>query len=218
VSPLTPPRIWPFYSPDEVVFACERWFGLVCRSLQAPHCAEALELGQVAMMLASTADAARSGIDTQYLKGLYKVLREAEPGPHETYDLTDSSSYAWFIGRATDGMHETRSWAAQQLQARITNKRFSHAKDFTSITWGGKKYEFKKGRQAACIRALWSAWEEDGSGLGEETIAEEIGSDAKKLRLAHVFRGHPAFGTIIKPTGRGVFSLVPPESSEKHTS
>ncbi len=88
----------------------------------------------------------------------------------------------------------------------------SHAEDFTSVMWYGKRYEFTPGAQAESIRALWQAFENGGHSLNQETIAAKVDSQNKKFRLRVVFRGHPALGTMIKSPRKGVFLLAAPDS------
>ncbi len=90
------------------------------------------------------------------------------------------------------------------------------------MIWYGAQYVFAVGQQAAVVEALWVQWERsgrrDGSGLSETTLQEKVGSTNDNFRLAHVFRGHAAFGTMIRSVTKGVFALYAPESQENHTS
>jgi hypothetical protein len=99
---------------------------------------------------------------------------------------------------------------------------FSHGDDFTWIVFAGVKYDLVKGNQSEAIRALWESWERggrrNGCGLSENTIGAKCGSASDRFRLAQVFRGHPAWGTIIRPSGKGVFALFLPESPQNPTS
>jgi hypothetical protein len=103
-----------------------------------------------------------------------------------------------------------------------TEPLFTHAGDFTWVVWNGKKYDFTKGNQAEAVRALWKSWEDsgrrDGCGLSEKTIGAKVDSSSSNFRLAHVFRDHVAFNTIIRSVSKGVFALFAEESPENHTS
>jgi len=89
-----------------------------------------------------------------------------------------------------------------------------HSEDFTSVKWFGQHYCFTK-TQALCIRHLWTAWEKGGLGLSQATIGEKIGTASNRFRLLHVFRSkkegqHPAWGKMIRTTGKGIYALFPP--------
>lgn len=98
--------------------------------------------------------------------------------------------------------------------------RFAHSADFSWVVWGGTRYVLTKGLQAEVVRALWRSWEEsgrrDGCGLSEQTLREACGSSNDRFRMVHVFRGHPALGTMIRSAGKGVFALYAPESPPDH--
>jgi len=80
----------------------------------------------------------------------------------------------------------------------------THSPDFTSVDWGGERYTFSKGQQAAAVRVLWEA---GGHSLTQETIGERVGSDATRFRLAKLFHGHRAWGTMIVPDGKGCYRI-----------
>jgi hypothetical protein len=86
----------------------------------------------------------------------------------------------------------------------------SHSDDFTSVNWFGTRYDFSKGLQARCVERLWEAWKKGGHSLSQLTLKEQVGSDNDNFRLDHVFRGHPAFDTMIKRVGKGTFKLAEP--------
>jgi hypothetical protein len=82
-----------------------------------------------------------------------------------------------------------------------------HSADFRSVHWFGADYTFTP-TQAAVVRQLWEAWEDGTPGLGQETLLEGAGSTGDRLR--DVFRGSPAWGTLVVPLGKGLFALAPP--------
>lgn len=89
-----------------------------------------------------------------------------------------------------------------------------HSADFTSVNWFGTRYEFNK-TQAECIKLLWPEWEKGGLGLSERTIGEGIRSSSDRYRLVHTFRAkdgslHPAWGTMIESSAKGIFRLSAP--------
>jgi hypothetical protein len=82
-----------------------------------------------------------------------------------------------------------------------------HSSDFRSVRWFGADYTFTP-TQAAVVRQLWEAWEDGTPALGQETLLEGAGSTGDRLR--DVFRGSPAWGTLVVPLGKGLFALAPP--------
>jgi len=93
----------------------------------------------------------------------------------------------------------------------------THSSDFTFVNWFGVPYYFTLGNQSHAVEALWAEWEKGELGLHERTIGQQIGSSAENFRLVHVFRGHPAWGQMIRDAGpRGCYRLVPPESTKNH--
>jgi len=93
----------------------------------------------------------------------------------------------------------------------------THSKDFTSFTWCGTNFQFSKGQQAEAVRVLFEAWEKGTPTLSEKTIGEEIGSSSNNFQLAKVFRekrkdggyvSHPAWGTMIKRSRKGIYQFV----------
>lgn len=88
-----------------------------------------------------------------------------------------------------------------------------HSPDYRSVDWFGQSYTFTT-TQAACVAALWEAWEQGTPTMGQEAVLEAAGSSAR--RLDHVFRDgesqpHPAWGTMIVPAGRGSYRLCEPK-------
>ena len=50
-----------------------------------------------------------------------------------------------------------------------------------------------------------------GLGLHQQTIREKIDTVRDKFRMDDTFRGHPAFGTMIRKAGDGRYQLVQDE-------
>jgi len=87
----------------------------------------------------------------------------------------------------------------------------THSPDFRSVLWHGVDYQFTKG-QAACVAILWLAWETGTPDVGDETLLEEV--DAESSRLVDLFRGNPAWGTMIIPGAtKGSRRLSDPNNS-----
>jgi hypothetical protein len=82
-----------------------------------------------------------------------------------------------------------------------------HCPDYRFVHWFGTDYTFTP-TQAAVVRQLWEAWEDGTPGMGQETLLEGAKSEGSRLR--DLFRGHPAWGTMIAALGKGLFALTPP--------
>lgn len=70
----------------------------------------------------------------------------------------------------------------------------THSTDYRSVNWSGTPYTFTK-TQAACVKPLWEAWERGTPELDQPTVLME--ADASGNRLVDIFRGHPAWRTLI---------------------
>lgn len=82
-----------------------------------------------------------------------------------------------------------------------------HGRDFRSVLWFGQIYAFSPD-QAAAVQLLWEAWENGTPDLAEATIRTEGEFES---RLAHIFRGHAAWGAMIAPGNtKGTFRLQKP--------
>jgi len=94
-----------------------------------------------------------------------------------------------------------------------TNEEARHSADFRSVNWFGQEYTFTA-NQAACIRLLWEAWESGAPEVGGDTLLVEAESDQRRLSVT--FRGHPAWGTMIRPgQTKGSYRLSPPDAHRK---
>jgi hypothetical protein len=86
-----------------------------------------------------------------------------------------------------------------------------HSRDFSTVLWFGTTYHFT-GAQAAIVAILWHEWEKETPDVRHETLLEETGSTAK--RFADVFKGNPAWGTLIVQGGtKGTARLGEPKKS-----
>ena len=97
----------------------------------------------------------------------------------------------------------------------------SYTKDFSTVWWYGEEHHFNE-TEAACIRALWAAWEgntkpTDKPALHQKTIRTQIKSENSDFRLIHVFRHgkkmNPAWGRMIHRLRPGTFYLSRPTNS-----
>lgn len=70
----------------------------------------------------------------------------------------------------------------------------THSKDFAGVRWGGQTFQFNH-RQRSVVAALVQARREGHDWVGQDTLLELADSDGGRLR--DLFRGHPAWGTMI---------------------
>ncbi len=78
--------------------------------------------------------------------------------------------------------------------------------------WHGADYDFTA-KQAMAVSEWWAAWENKTPFIRDETVIMEIGLNAKdKSRaLFDLFKGHPAWGTmIVQGRPRGTHGLAEP--------
>lgn len=93
-----------------------------------------------------------------------------------------------------------------------------HDPDFTWVIWYGKKFTFSPGNQAETVRHLWESWKrsgrQDGCGLSQEALRSRVHEEGarQQFRVDHLFRDHPALGTMIRKVGKGVWALYAPPS------
>lgn len=115
----------------------------------------------------------------------------------------------WTNWRGGHAPPDAKNTGARLLTApgRAADSTPTHSTDFTSVIWFGRPFEFEKGQQAKSVGLLWAEWEKGPLTLSEKTIGEKIGSSNGQFRLAHVFRGHPAWGTMIQRKRKGVYAL-----------
>lgn len=85
----------------------------------------------------------------------------------------------------------------------------SHSRDFRSVLWPGQITYFSfTSKQAHAVKILWEAWKSGAPEVSEKTIQTEIEMDTD---LRHLFRGHPAWGTMIHPgISKGAWMLKTP--------
>ncbi len=96
----------------------------------------------------------------------------------------------------------------------------AHSDDFRSVRWCERDFSFTP-NQAACIKQLYHACTNGTPDVGDDTLLESADSQAKRLR--DVFKGHPAWNTLIvtglrKGTHRLCVkqkSSIPPKSPTK---
>jgi hypothetical protein len=85
-----------------------------------------------------------------------------------------------------------------------------HSVDFRHVHWYGNDCYFTP-TQAACVRVLWEEWDRGTPEVGQDTILEHPGVEAESKRLSDVFKGSPAWLTlIVQGHTAGAYRLVDP--------
>lgn len=90
-------------------------------------------------------------------------------------------------------------------------------KDFTTVGWYGQEYHFNR-TQAGCVKILWLEWQKNPEGkpaVHRTTLRDAVHSDNSDFRLAHVFRGHPAWRKMIHSLNGGKYYLGKPAGQPK---
>lgn len=83
-----------------------------------------------------------------------------------------------------------------------------HSPDFRSVSWFGTLHSFTP-TQAAIVKVLWNARENDTPDVGHETLLENAGSESN--RLVDVFKGHETYKQLIgKGETKGSYRLIEP--------
>ena len=84
-----------------------------------------------------------------------------------------------------------------------------HSCDFISVHWYGTDYTFTP-NQANCVEELWKAWTNGTPEVADGTLVQKAGLGDNQ-RLRDVFKGHPAWRTmIVRGERRGAVRLSPP--------
>jgi hypothetical protein len=126
----------------------------------------------------------------------------------KTKDARDYENFRFLIERAKLLLED------QETPVKIERAEAKHSDDFSSVIWYGIKYPIFNKTQALVVGLLWKEWEKGTPTLSDSTIKKVIGSANERFRLRHTFRNHPAFGTMIKSNGKGIYQLSPPESPQ----
>ena len=91
--------------------------------------------------------------------------------------------------------------------------RATHSEDFASVNWYGDYFEFTPA-QRGVVAALWEAWKQGTPAVSQEALVDAAGLDGN-AKLKNIFRGHPAWGTMIVPgTTKGTYRLLPTNSEK----
>jgi hypothetical protein len=138
-----------------------------------------------------------------------RAHRGFSPIPKKVVILSRSD----LIRLKSDIAFEAARLARSRPQVLTETPKAVHNADFTMVNWFGTEYHFATGVQAGAVRALWTEWEGSGLGLHQETIRQAIDEERDHFRMDHVFRNHPALGTMIQRAGDGRYKLAPPAQS-----
>jgi hypothetical protein len=88
----------------------------------------------------------------------------------------------------------------------------SHAPDFSSIMWFGKRFSFSP-KQRSVVELLWDAFQTQLPGLSHAFLVEKAGLQGT-LRDTFKIKGtkfHAAWGTmIVREGGKDMYRLRPP--------
>jgi hypothetical protein len=107
--------------------------------------------------------------------------------------------------------HDAGLVATENLEAGQTLPSARHSTDFRSVYWFGTDYTFTA-TQAACVAALWTAWENGTPDVSQEHVLAQAGAESQ--RLSDVFSGHSAWKTLIVAGGsKGAYRLKRPPRS-----
>jgi hypothetical protein len=85
-----------------------------------------------------------------------------------------------------------------------------HSPDFRSVHWRGTDYTFAT-VQAECVKVMWEAWEAGTPAMAQATILTRADSDSERLSDVFSKGKHPAWGTMIVKSGKGMFGLAKPK-------
>jgi len=92
------------------------------------------------------------------------------------------------------------------------NQSATHSDDFHSVIWFGTRYDFNA-TQSQVVRVLWENWEKGTPDVGKERLLEAIDPESRRDRVDTVFRGNPAWKTMIVPASRkGNYRLNEPKN------
>jgi hypothetical protein len=135
--------------------------------------------------------------DLVFLPELRLYLKDADQAARAIHQIAND---------LFEEMEGRQDHASRQSQRPPVDR--DHSPDFRSVNWDGRSFEFTPA-QAAVVEILWDAYERKLEGVGHAHLLDKSGSDGK--RLVDVFKGNPAWGTMIGqvPNHRGLYRLQP---------
>jgi DNA-binding response OmpR family regulator len=141
----------------------------------------------------------RDGIDDFIVKPL---------GAHGQ-DVGNQIRLALQKARRTDHAQcETRTREAAGSSCGASSKeQFWHLPDYSQVSLKGELYVFTGEIQRSAIRRLHAAARSEHPWLTGKILLKEAGSSDLSMRVANLFRRHPAWGAVIESNGRGQYRL-----------
>ena len=121
--------------------------------------------------------------------------------PSDYYNMSSST----FTNKLSELIYRVNELNPQTLKT-LANNQTKHSLDFRSVHWFGKDYSFTAS-QAACVKILWNALQNDTPDVGGETLLEQSGSEGSRVR--DIFKNHPVWNKMIVSGGsKGTFRLA----------
>jgi hypothetical protein len=99
----------------------------------------------------------------------------------------------------TDKVDTAVALMLDQHDAAARDEHFSL--DFGEVEWHGRRFTFNR-NQAAAVSLLWGQRTRGAFAVDERKIGGLIGSANRDFKMRHLFRAHPALGTLIVPGER----------------
>jgi len=106
-----------------------------------------------------------------------------------------------------DKCEERTAEAGGEAGKRAGNGCFSHSPDYSQVSFNGAIYLFTGAIQRSAVRCLHAAARTKQPWLPGKLLLKDAGSTDANLRMANLFRRHPAWGAVIQSNGRGQYRL-----------
>jgi CheY-like chemotaxis protein len=142
----------------------------------------------------------RDGIDDFVLKPLGTHGQDIGSQIHGCLERAGRSDHAACESR-------TRDAANGQAAKPAGNGCFSHLPDYSQVSLKGEFYLFTGEIQRSAIRILHTAAQAGQPWLTGKILLRQAGSNDVSMRMANLFRRHPAWGPVIQSNGRGQYRL-----------
>jgi hypothetical protein len=126
-------------------------------------------------------------------------------------DFEACHHFQTLFDQVREDLQPLRTWAvaADALMSSQNTKPVAdaaHSPDFRSVNWFGTEYSFTA-NQAACVKALWDAWDKGTPDVGQVTLQTEADIESQPR---HLFRKNAAWGNmIVRGNTKGTLRLRP---------